>query len=252
MSKVSVLIATYLPEAQRYLDASLRSLKAQTFQDFETILVSSGDYLPKASVDIHHHSATRLHFPAAISKAYELSCRDSEYCLLLNDDCIMSKTCLEELVGTMASAPVEMILGPRSNCGPIMGFYHTLSGFVLNGQPITLGPQFRYQDVEPYIDNLIENPIPYPSALVKIPFSPFFCTLIRRSTYEKVGRIDPNFKTGSDDSDFAKRAADLGIGCYVAFHASVAHASGVSADLSLTDEDRAFNHKLFAEKHKSI
>lgn len=251
--KVSVLLAHYHESAQPFLTACLRSLERQTFRDFETILVSSNHESAKSHVpDKAFHSATRLHFPAAIEKAYSMSDPSSEMILLLNDDAIMSKTCLENLVYTMDSTPGEMILGARSNCGPIMGWYQTVSGFIFDGHARTLGSQFRYPDIEPYIVNIIENAIEYPFGLIQLPFSPFFCTLIRRSTYEKVGRINPNFKTGSDDKEFADRARKHGIGCYMALHAAVAHASGVTADLSLTDEDRRFNFQLMEQISKSI
>lgn len=248
MSKVSVLIAHYHEEAQPFLSACLKSLEAQTFRDFETILVSSNHQPDVSKIpDKEFHSSTRLHFPAAIEKAYELADPSSQFILLLNDDAIMAKDCLENLVSTMENCSFEMILGPRSNCGPIMGWYFSITGFKFEGQNRTLGPQFRYPEIEPYINSIIHESISYPFGLFQIPFSPFFCTLISRSTYEKVGKINPKFRTGADDKEFADRAARLGIRSYVALHAAVAHASGVTADLSLTDEDRNFNFQLLRE-----
>lgn len=247
MSKVSVLLAHYHEEAQPYLSACLRSLEQQTFQDFELIVVWS-NHAPKLSgrVDKEFGSSSRLHFPAAIEKAYELSDPNSEFILLLNDDCIMDKHCLEELVNTAKSAP-DLIFGPRSNCGPIMGFYDTVVGFMQGDRLFQFPRQFRYKDVEPYIDSFINDAIKYTPGVFMVPFSPFFCTLMRRSTYEKVGKINSKFRTGADDKEFSDRAAKLGIRCYVVLHASCAHASGVSADLSLTDEDRNFNIQLLRE-----
>lgn len=248
MSKVSVLLAHYHEEAQPLLNLCLKSLEAQTFQDFELIVVSS-NHVPKLSgrVDKEHFSQSRLHFPAAIQKAYELSDPNSEYILLLNDDCIMSHTCLEALVNTANTFPKEMILGARSNCGPIMGFYFAHNGFWLNEVPQVISPQFRFKDIEPFQEQVIFNQLTYPFGVFKVPFAAFFCTLIRRSTYEKVGKIDARFKTGSDDHEFALRASKYGISCWVAMHASVLHASGVTADLSLTDEDRNFNIQLLRQ-----
>jgi GT2 family glycosyltransferase len=243
--KVSVLIAH--EEAASLLKVCLESLQHQTFKDFETILVSSNHKPDNAYTDKSFHSDTRLHFPAAIAKAYEMSDPTSEYILLLNDDAIMSSTCLKELVETMEGSPQEIILGPRSNCGPIMGFYFTTSGFYSGGNVCKLPTQFRFSTIEPFIYDLIHNQLSYPFGVFQVPFSPFFCTLMKRSTYEKVGRIEERFRTGADDKEFADRALRFGIRCYVALHASVAHASGVSADLSLTMEDRAFNISLLRE-----
>lgn len=246
--KVSVLIAHYHESAQPFLTACLRSLEKQTFKDFETILVSSNHHpITTGVIDKQYHSPTRLHFPAAITKAYEMIDSNSTHILLLNDDCIMANNCLEQLVGTMERYGQEMILGPKSNCGPIMGFYMTISGFYVNGEANYLQPQFRKEVVEAFGEQMIENSIQYPYGMIKIPFSPFFCTLFRKSTYEKIGRINPDFKTGADDHEMAIRAAKHGISCYVALHATAHHASGVSADVGLTQEDRAFNHNLFAE-----
>jgi GT2 family glycosyltransferase len=251
MSKVSILIAHYSPEAEIFLEKCLLSTSRQTLQPHETILVSSNNRPLcnfKGIVSQHYHSPERLHFPAAIAKAYSLSDPTSSHILILNDDCIMSKDTLSRMVHTMDGFPQEIILNPRSNCSPASGFYYTNSGIVVNGHFIPAPQQLR-GDHGGFLEQFIESPLEYPFAMVQVRFAAFFCTLMKRSTYERVGGICEEYKTGSDDLDFAVRALRLGVRCYTALHAPVIHASGVSADKYLTQEDRAFNESLFKSKN---
>lgn len=242
MSKVSILLAHYSPTAEPFLEACLKSISAQTYRSqnqVETILISSNN-MPTCNfygiVDDHYHSGERLHFPAAIQEAYKRSSGD--ILLLLNDDAIMSKNCLSALVATVSD---HAIVGARSNCGPIMGFYHSHSGYMIDGRTEIVPPQFRSPENAHY---MINHAIEYPPGLFKVPFSPFFCTAMKRSVYDRVGGIETRFRTGSDDLEFAQRAFHYGIFCYVALHATVFHASGMTADDHLTEDDRNFNHRL--------
>ncbi len=251
MSKISILLAHYSKDAEPFLEACIRSIKAQTFREHngvETILVSSNN-VPQCEfhgvIDKHHHNGTRLHFPEAVAKAYELSDPESEYIYFCNDDTILSATCLEKLVEAMNVFPdKEMILGARSNCGLICDFYYTLSGYRKNGVTRYLSHQFRWDDVKDDIHQIIHDSIGYPFGIFKVPFAALFGTLMRRSTYEKIGKINTSFRTGQDDLEMAQRAAKMGVFCYVALAANLAHASGLTASDHLSEDDRNYNIQL--------
>lgn len=245
--KISVLLASYGPQSQRYLDLCFKSLAAQTFKDFEVIHVSSGEYLPHhltvGPMNLRHeHSPGRLHFPSAIAEAYELSDPDTEYILLLNDDVIMQKHCLEVLLMTLKAAPWT-IVNPKSNCDDNGRFYCSLTPFE--------ALQYRIDDMEKLCDSVIDfhsNQTDF--LLVRQPQVHFYCTLMTRKCWTDVGGIDTNLKTGFDDADFCKRAVQKFYSPCIAMHAYALHGSGVSADIHITQEDRDFNQKYFFEKHK--
>ncbi len=246
--RLSILIATYLREAQPYLDACLKSVEAQTFRDFETVLVSSGDYLPKANVDKHHHSPTRLHFPPAIHKAFDLASKESELILLLNDDVIMHQTCLQELVNGI-DLMGNVILNPMSNCDngrlyKTRFFCHRDHGFP---QEIS-NQQYRIDTIEPIVDDIIYRTFTSRPIYFPIQWNAFYCTMFRRTTWDVVGGIDHEFRTGQDDLDFCMRAHQKGIQSGIYTSAFAFHFSGVSADLSLTTEDRQFGIDRFHQK----
>jgi GT2 family glycosyltransferase len=212
------------------------------------IHVSSGDFKPKVSehekiraLRKYTHSDKRLHFPEAIHWAYEASDKNSECILLLNDDVIMDKDCLDVLYKDTVNRP--FIMNPRSNCDDNGRFYWTHTPFDK--------VQYRIDDMERLCDQVISGVDKYPPMLVKQPQVHFYCTMMTRKCWDDVGGIDTNLKTGFDDADFCLRAKAKGYVPVVAMHAYALHGSGVSADIHLTPEDRAFNEKYFMEKHST-
>lgn len=253
--KVSVIICTYLQEAQPYLDLAIKSLEKQVFKDFEVILVSSGPYLPIADSSIiktHSHSDERLHYPAAMVRGYGLTDPKSEYIFLMNDDCFLQTDCLRALVETsdeLTRHGVEAVLNPFSNCDAYGMFYWAGPHYIKNGQPIPLPPKATIVEIKLEAETIMNTMAASNMAIVApIGFCPFYATLMKRSTYEKVGGIHAQYKTGFDDSDFAVRATKYGVKFCVAFHAACFHFSGVSADIALTTEERAFNEDLFKQR----
>lgn len=260
-AKISVLLASYGAQSRRYLDLCFRSLAAQTFGEFEVIHVSSGEFDPwrpdskkehcksitreifsefPSISGIHYHSYERLHFPAAIAKAYERTDPDTEYIMLLNDDVILQEDCINRLLNTVKLGP--MIVNPQSNCDDNGRFY-------LSGSPFTK-LQYRIEEMEELYPEVIKYDNLIRPLLFRQPQVHFYCTMMTRKCWEEVGGIDVNLKTGYDDADFCLRAKQKGYEPVIAMHAYALHGSGVSADIHLTQDDRAFNEKYFMAKHK--
>jgi GT2 family glycosyltransferase len=245
--KISILMASYGPQSQKYLDLCFRSLEAQTFKDFEVIHVSSGDFEPKswkpaASLErgVFAHSKERLHFPAAIAKAYELSDKSSETILLLNDDVIMQKDCLKKLYDVATKMPC--LVNPRSNCDDNGRYYISTSPFTKL--------QYRSDEMESLFNQVIEYEDYYPFTLIRQPMAHFYATMMTRKIWDDVGGIDVNLRTGFDDQDFSHRANQKGYFSCIAMHAYALHGSGATADPHLSQEDRKFNEDYYREKWK--
>ncbi len=243
--KLSILLASFGEQSQRYLNLCLNSLKAQTFQDYEIVSVSSGAFKPWYDSEIikklrPYHSDERLHFPSAIAKAYELSNPQSEAILLLNDDVILQRDCLEKLYNVATHMPV--LVNPRSNCDDNGRYYISESPF--------RKLQYRIDEMESLCDQVINYENTYPFTLIKQPMAHFYCTMMQRKIWQHVGGIDIHLRTGFDDQDFSHRANKLGYYSCVAMQAYALHGSGVTADLHLSNEDRQFNEEYFKTKHQ--
>lgn len=243
MSKVSILCATYSENNQKFLDIAVKSILAQTHEDWELIIVSSGEYKAKASDVAEHdrvkliHSDTRLHFPPAIHLASQNMANDSDYLFIINDDIILQENSLFRMLLILKDAPFT--LNPISNCCNGKD-YSTVIGFVDDDKEVThlVSPKYFYEDLAPVVDKIIHRGLYYEPNTAFRSFNPFFATLMSRNTWDTVGGIDPNFKTGKDDLDFAMRARDKGILSAVTFGAMAVHFSGTTADKHMTSKDR--------------
>lgn len=256
---ISILIGTYgtleSPGNQSYLDLCLKSLEAQTFKDFDVNIVSSGSYRPEINSTLsirHFHSDEQTHFPKAVTMAYEMSHAKSKNILLLNDDTILSKTCLSEMYQCLEE--YDVLLNPLSNCDnglfylrPIGIRDDTQQPFQLDRRQYTIGSMPRSNLPE----LVIENTIPTERTLIFPHMVAFYCTMMRRSAWSRLGGIDPEYKMGFDDLDMCARASKIGIRPTILTSAFCFHFSGISADKHITPQDREFNLNRFQAKFSS-
>jgi GT2 family glycosyltransferase len=253
MCKISVLLAHYDEDGslQKYLDVCLKSLNQQKFQDFETIIISSGEFKPDTSMRMfntqHYHSTSRLHFPQAIEKAYSLVGSETEMIMLLNNDTSLDEACIETMYNTIKAVPnIEMILNALCNSDAFGFLYYARTGLSIGemfGQP-----QYTFEQTKDQLDQLTKLH-KYPFALIPVGFNPFYATMLKKSTYDKVGGINPKYLTNLDDLDFAVRARKLGIKSMVAMHAAVFHFGGATTNKTKTADEENFNRELFKSYH---
>ncbi len=245
--KLSILTASFGDQSQKFIDLCYRSLAAQTFQDFEVVHVSSGEFIPMVKGALHYHSDERMHYPAAIKHAFDLS--DSEYILMLNDDVILSDQCLQSMVNFLDQSAHDTILNPMSPCCNGRAYMAPL-GFSDGGENhFYTKNHYSYEEMATNVDHIIKrsfihSPMFFPTNQVW-----FFATMLKRSTWNKVGGIDPTFRSGFDDKALSLVAKKMGINVGIFTGASVFHFSGSTADIHLSDEDRAFNPQYFKEKY---
>lgn len=246
--KLSVLCASYGPQSQKFIDLAYRSLQAQTFKDFEVVHVSSGEFKPNVPLGSHIHNYSRMHYPSAIAEAYRVSNKDSEFIFLMNDDVILHKDCLKNMIEV--SEKSDIIVNPMSSCCNGR-FYQAPLGFSdeYGNTYLYQKNQYKFDEMSKNADDIIERSLVHSSIFFYTAHVCFFATMMRRTTWEKTGGIDTNFRTGYDDSDMSIRAKKFGIPCGIVTNASIMHFSGTSADLHLSKEDRDFNVKYFNEKH---
>lgn len=236
---------------EKYLNLCIDSLNQQKFKDFEVVLVSSGSNctvtLPNWFLSHKEfYSIERMHFPKAIEKAYELSDPSSEYIMLLNNDTVLDRDCLDSMVRTMDAVPIEIILNAFCNSDAFGFFYFAHTGFA-NGE-LFHKSQYTYEEMEGKHQDLMSLR-KHPFAVMPTPFSCFYATMMKRSTYEKVGGVDTAYLTNKDDLDFCLRARKFGIQSMVAMHAAVFHFGGATTNITKTQAEENFNQEYFKQKH---
>jgi len=253
LPKVSLIVVTYLKANDKYLDLCLRSINNLDYprEKLDIILVSSGEYKPpKPLIDLpirHFHSEKRLHFPEGVNFGVMHAAPDTQHLLLLNDDTILTKDSLHNLVWRIGDA--DMILQPISNCDN-MCFYSLCLSYK-KGQELKVFDKrfYRYDDVKEDTQYMMNAQSNYPPGIFLRDFVCFYATLIPKRVWDKVGPMDIRFMTGQDDCDYCLRAKKLGIPAAVELSSLIWHAGGVSADQVLTMEIRKANIEYYRAKH---
>ncbi len=251
---IDIIIPTYSSSGQRYLDDCLESIKKQSYKEYKVYVISSGDYKPTINTTldvIHKHYMQRMHFPEAVNEGVKSG--KSEYILLANNDIIMQKHCLESML-ILLSSKDKLIVNPVSNCSN--GKFYTMNIIFKMREFITSfeSNQYTYQDIEPYRADIMESMTTWPgivNGFFPLEFCAFFCTAMKRSTWNDVGGIDTALRTGQDDFDFCLRARQIGVKSVVSLNSFCFHYSGITANEHLTKEDRQFNIDHFNKKWKN-
>lgn len=247
-SKVTIVCATYLKENDKYLRVAIESVKNQNYDNYEMILVSSGSHvpenIPKWITHIHHQ--TQHHYPEAINSGVKLADPESKYYLIINDDVILTKDAVTNLVHSAGDN--QIILNPISNCDNMFK-YNLAMGYKKDGDFVILNKRFyRYDDLKDQFDDLMNASSIYPWGIIGQDFVCFYATLFPKKVWDKLGGLDPQFKTGQDDVDCSLRAKQMNIPCGIVLNSLIWHYGGATADLALTPEIRRENIEYFSKK----
>ena len=199
MTLVSVITPCY--NVERYLSQTVHSMLAQSFADWEHILVDDGstdgtgqlaDELaaldPRVSV-IHQPNAGA---PAARVRGYAAASADSRYVLWLDGDDILEPNMLEVLVGYLEEHPsVGTVLSNRQHMD------ETGTPIMLGWRPTRLAPgallPVELEDTAPET--------PFASLFAQDSVSSPSATVIRRSVYDDTPGWDATFGQPFEDWD---------------------------------------------------
>src|SRR5258708_10928974 len=171
--RVSIVVPCH--NGGRFLDGLLASLGAQTFRDFETIVVDNGstevatrEKLAHLGAEVRVVHQENRYLPGARNRGF-LEAR-AKLILPLDCDDVLEPSYLAETVPILEDAPSDV-------------------GFVFTHMRLTdtlAGALPRHLN---RFDQLFLNQLPY-------------CMLIRRSAWEAVGGYDETMRDGTEDWEF--------------------------------------------------
>lgn len=182
---------------KQHLDDCLSSLRRQTLEDFETVLVDNGstddsvayvqaNYPEVRIIELSHN----LGFCAPNNMAMAQS--KSKYICLLNNDTELDSGCLEALVQTMEQDPrtgicdAKQLLFDQRDTVYSVGADYTIAGSTKG-----LAHPVKDQGLDNNRDTFIGMAA---------------CVLYRRSMLDEVGMFDEDFFAGCEDIDLSFRA----------------------------------------------
>jgi GT2 family glycosyltransferase len=216
--RVTVVIPNW--NGERFLDLCLTSLRRQSFEDFETVLVDNGS--TDASVDFTERNFPEVRviplddnrgFSAAVNAGIQTS--EAEYVALLNNDTEPDPGWLEALVRTAGSHPEAGLFASK-----LVDFHDRR---LLDGAG----------------DALRRSGLPYRIGHQELDHGQFereafvfgacaAAALYRRALFEEIGPFDEDFFAYCEDGDVSFRAQLAGYRCLYVPHAIVYHVGSAS------------------------
>lgn len=246
---ISVFIPTYLDQNEKYLQAAVNAVLAQDVP-LEVIVVSDRKVHPEFSDERVKvlKLPQRTRFCPKNNLAARSASKDSTHFLLLNDDTLMTRGSLKEMLKADELYPGALI-GALSNCdnGPL--YRKDFIAHLGDNGKFPIAPQFNFSEAEPFLDFLFEYR-PYSESFVfETPRLFFFNVLMKRRTWHHVGQMDEEYLNSCDDFDYCIRAKKIGYKLVVQQSAFCFHFSGKTSGVTATSEERIKDQIYFEKKH---
>jgi GT2 family glycosyltransferase len=247
--KVSIVVTTYHEKTRPYLDLCMESIRRLDYPKelLDVVLVSRRGYAPRfEGVHTVWPPPSEFHNPVGLNFGFKQTAADSKFILMLNDDTILTRDCLKNMV--TAAGDAEVIMNPISPCDNYWK-YQLHFGFKKDGEINILNDRFyRYEQLAPFADELMAAESVYAQGVIHTDMLCLYASLIPRKVWERIGEFDENFKTGQDDYDYCLRARALEIPRVILLNALIWHFGGVTAQSTLNDQIRLDNIAYFEKK----
>ena len=238
-----VLVVVVAHDGAPWLGETLAALSRQTYPHIDVIAVDNGstdasrdiliDDLGEGAVLVAERD---LGFPAAVSMALDAVPPDAPYVLFLHDDCALAEDALAQLVDAMEADERLAVVGPKlvewedPRRLESVGLTIDATGRMETG----LDPDERDQGQR--------------DATREVLFVPTTAMLVRRSTYETLGRMDRRYHAFRDDLDLCWRAHLAGYDVEVVADASARHVGGASNYVRM-GQTAVIGPRYFAERN---
>lgn len=251
LPKVSIVVTTYHESAKRYLDECMKSIETLNYprELLETILVARKTYAPQYSkVNTIYPPENDYWTARGVNYGFASASKDSKYILYLNDDTILTKNSLMNMVLALEERPnVKLVVNALSPCDNYIQ-YALAFAIQEGGQLRSLHERFyKYEDFKDF--SQLRNAVSmYGAGLIFQSYLCIYATLIPRAAWDDIMGFDENFRLGQDDVDASLRLIQKGWRLASVTDAVIWHFGGSSNENSLTDPIRKSNVKYFFEK----
>lgn len=252
LPRVSVVVTAYLAESRPYLENCIASIRNLDYPQelLDVILVTPTWFKPEfENVRTVHPCYGAYHNPPAINYGASLASKDSKHLLLLNDDIILTRDSLKNMVITAGDA--DVILSAISNCDQ-GDMYQLMFPHGLEKR------QYRLDEISHLVPEMMNASSPYPWGLIFPRMLYLYANLIPVKVWNSVTGgttpdaigFDTNFETGADDVDYCLRAQKHGVKLAICLNSIIWHMSGASADKTLgpLDSDKRVATQKYFEK----
>ncbi|MFA7626010.1 MAG: glycosyltransferase [Candidatus Kapaibacterium sp.] len=225
-----------------YTKECIDSIFKFTAVPFELILVDNGssDYIPIYFENLkNRHKNIKLisnrenvGFPKGVNMALRVSV--GQYVLIGNNDTIVTPKWLDDMIEHLEMSPDFGLAGPISN---------NISGPQLDRNA-------DYNDIIGmlrYADKIKNENI---GQKIEFPRLAFFCTLIKRKVFDKIGGLDERYSPGNyEDDDFCMRAQLAGFKSHILKYVFIHHYRSRSF---AGDGNEAYKQRLETNQKKFI
>ncbi|MBU5350257.1 glycosyltransferase family 2 protein [Paenibacillus lautus] len=233
MKKTSIIIPTF--NGKDLLKDCIYSIKRHTKEPFEIIVVDNGS--SDGTVDICRQEgitfislASNVGFPAACNKGLKIATGDT--ILLLNNDVIVTRNWLQNMLNCLNSETNIGIVGPLTN-------------YASGKQQIDM----PYTSLEEMSSQLNE---PDAKKWLQVERIVGMCFLFKRELMDRIGLLDERYSPGHfEDDDYCYRARNAGYTLRIAGDVFVFHhgsASFAKQDMSQVKHLIDKNRQKFMDK----
>lgn len=240
LPKISILITSYFEDSKRYLDLCVESVNNLYYPgELEKIIVTKPGYEPKYDGFITTFPNQEKFFPP-VGLNHGIKTATGELFFILNDDTIVTKESLFNMLNVYQRLPHVGLLMPMSN--DQQNRYQAFSG-------INPGP-YRYENLIGNKQVLMNARSQYSGIVSYHETLCIYAFLMSKKIYETIGPFDENL-IGQDDIDYTLRISRSGYANAITYDSVVYHFGGASADKTFTPEIREESFKRFNEKWAS-
>jgi len=252
MTNVTVVLTHHLNENDKYLQLAINGIAWQMRHNFNMhcYIVSSAVNSPSVTFN---NSFTLIHKPelynatVKFQHVYELTKANTDKYLLHSDDVIMSAKCLGNMVMAAQSVNIPFIQNPLCN-GDIPAKYITPLCIQHLGKLELVPTTMDYEWAGSRLTG-IHSPPPRDMLLCPFPWVAFYCTLIDKDLFERIGGLDERLDYKNNDVDFCFRAAKQNVPSMVNFGAIAFHFGSKTLNIVKKEGDDQEADRVFAEKH---
>jgi len=218
-SRVSIIIVSF--NSQSWLADCIASIRSQSSQDFEIIIVdnaSSDNTVPW--LENYHPDIKIIKLEAIGSFAHALNAgvkaADGAFYLLLNPDVVLQPQALSEMIGIMDTYPESAAAASKLLLRSTPAFINGIGNYV---GPVSWGTDLALGQLD----------LGQFDGMKLVPSACFAAALISAKAYVDIGPFDEGFPLYYEDSEWCYRARIYGYSIHAAPSAVGSHALGSTA-----------------------